>query len=327
MDRDALQHLLAVARGDEPADLLFVNCRVVNVLTGEIQEEEFLAYIENMRPFVIGFSVYTYAYDECLFLAKLAKKKAKELGYNLRTVFGGYHPSALPQKVLEESAVDIVVIGEGETTFSELLNLLSRNEDLAHVAGIAYRDNGEMIHTPHRERIKNLEILPMPKRYLKHLEQGKQYQITYPPASEQMCVAQVAYSRGCPFSCSFCSSANIWGRRVFWRSPEHVLDEIEMLVNKFGTNLVYFPDLTFNVDKQKVFDICDEFKKRNLPVHWWGLFRSDLLDAEVLEALVSANCVKISLGLESADDNTAQDRKSTRLNSSHIPLSRMPSSA
>lgn len=279
------------------------------LLTKEVTSQEIINSIKNTKPFVIGFSVYTYTYDECLSLARIAKQKAKELGYNVSVVFGGYHPTVFPESTLENPEVDVVVIGEGEATFSELLNVLNSKGDLGEIAGIAYKKNGEIIRTVPRERIKNLDSLPLPKRYPEHLELGKQFQITYPPPSEQVGVAQVTYSRGCPFSCSFCASESTWGRQVFWRSPKKVLDEIEILIEKFGTNLVYFPDLTFNAGREKVFDICSEFKKRKLPVHWWALFRSDLLDEELLEALVSANCVKISLGLESLDDNTAQTVK------------------
>jgi radical SAM superfamily enzyme YgiQ (UPF0313 family) len=98
----------------------------------------------------------------------------------------------------------------------------------------------------------------------------------------------------------------MWGKKVAWRKPEKVLDEIEFLHYEYGTNLVFFPDLTFNLNKKKVYEICNEFVKRNLPIHWWGLFRLDNLDADLLYALKEAKCVKLSIGFES--DDAASDK-------------------
>ena len=111
------------------------------------------------------------------------------------------------------------------------------------------------------------------------------------------------YSRGCPFSCVYCSSKNMWGKKVVWRDPKRVLDEIEYLYNEYGTNLVFFPDLTFNIDKKKVIEICNEFVKRDLPVHWAAFFRLDKLDKEMLYAIEEAKCVKIHLGIETDSIN------------------------
>jgi len=280
-----------------------------SVLVGNISVEELNAAIEQIKPVAVGFSVYTYAYEESLLLAREAKHKAKEMGYELFTIFGGCHPSALPEMVASEPDVDFVVIGEGEATLCELLDTLRKKEDFTKVAGLAFKQKGKFIRTTPRNRIENLDILPLPKRFPEHLGRARQYQIAYPPPSKQVMVAQVTYSRGCPFSCAFCSSESTWGRQVFWRSPKLVLDEIEMLVKTFGTNLVYFPDLTFNVSREKVLEVCSEFKTRRLPVHWWALFRADMLDEELLEKLVEANCVKLSLGLESPNEVIAKNVK------------------
>lgn len=246
------------------------------VMTGNISSEELQKAIEQNKPLAVGFSVYTYAYENCLSLALAAKQKAKELGYKLFTIFGGYHPSALPETVVSAPEVDFVVIGEGEVTLCELLDSLSQERDPINVAGLVFRQNGKLIRTHPRYRIQKLDQLHMPKRSQKYLNFTRQYQLAYPPPSKQVKVAQVMYSRGCPFSCYFCSSENIWGKQVFWRSPKLVLDEIEMLVVKFGTNLVYFPDLTINASRKKVLELCSEFKKRRLPVHWWALFRGSI---------------------------------------------------
>lgn len=276
---------------------------------GKIDIEDLLLQIEKQRPFAVCFSVYTYQYIFSLEIADRIKNLAKKLDYSPYIIFGGYHPTALPDETILNQSVDFVVIGEGEKTLQELIICLANRSELSRVKGILYEQSGQIIKTEVRERIKDIDDIPLPKRHLSILANTGQYQITYPPPSMQVNVAQVAYSRGCPFSCNFCSSENTWGKNVIWRDPIKVLDEIEMLHEKYGTNLIYFPDLTFNVNEKKVFEICDEFKKRNLPVWWWGLFRLDRLSKDMLIALKEAKCVKLSIGVETVDDDIAHNVK------------------
>ena len=281
----------------------------VGILSGSISDDEIAEAMGRSKPIAIGFSVHTYVYGRSLALARFAKHKARELGYEVVTIFGGAHPSALPEDVAAQAEVDCVVVGEGEETLCEVLDSVRAHRSLRGVKGIVFKEDGSVISTGRRERIRNLDALPLPKRLPEHLNRAKQYQIAYPPPGQQVRIAQVMYSRGCPFSCYFCSSESMWQREVFWRSPGKVLDEIEMLCEEHGTNLVYFPDLTLNVNRDRVLDLCREFVARRPPVHWWGLFRADLLDKELLEALADAKCVKISLGVESANEKITEELK------------------
>ncbi|MBN1919521.1 MAG: cobalamin-dependent protein [Verrucomicrobia bacterium] len=281
------------------------------VVSGCVTEEDIRAAVRKGKPRVAGFSVHTYVYDTALLLAKVARETAHSLGYHLVTVFGGCHPSALPGEVASQPSVDFVVVGEGERTLQELLSVVADGGDAHNVRGLWFSENGQLVFTGRRERVCCLDDLPWPKRFPRFLNRAKQYQIAYPPPGRQVRIAQVMYSRGCPFSCMFCSSESTWGREAHWRSPSKVVDEIQFLADRYGTNLVYFPDLTFNANRQKVLDLCEEFVSRRPPVHWWGLFRADLLDKELLDSLAAAGCVKISLGMESPDDDIAQDVKGT----------------
>lgn len=279
------------------------------VMSGDISRSDIADAIAKSRPSVIGFSVHTYVVKIALSLAEFAKVEARKAGYDLVTVFGGPHPTALPRETMTNAAVDYVVPGEGEATLTEFVQCLTSGADPMQVRGLYLRSGENVAFTGPRERIANLDALPWPKREPSVLASAKQYQIAYPPPGEQVRIAQVMYSRGCPFSCSFCSSENTWGREIIWRSPESVLDEIEHLVANHGTNLVYFPDLTFNANKERVLALCSAFRRRRPPVHWWALFRADLLDEELLDALADARCVKLSLGLESPNERLSEDVK------------------
>lgn len=279
------------------------------VMTDRILAADICEAVTRTQPLAVCFSAYSYIFSDCLDLARAAKRAATEIGLNLTTVFGGYHPSACPEDTANCPEVDYVVVGEGEETLCELLTTIRNGEIPSDVRGLVFRHNGGLIQTPSRERVQDLDALPLPKRYPEFLCRSHQHQITYPAPSRQVSVAQVSYSRGCPFSCGFCSSENTWGRSVVWRSPVAVLDEIEMLHREHGTNLVYFPDLTLNASRNKLLMLCEEFIARRIPVHWWGLFRLDRLDEEILEALVSAGCVKLSLGIESPEPALAESVK------------------
>lgn len=279
------------------------------ILSGQISEEALYQLINQIRPKAVGFSVHSYILDHSLRLAETAKLAARQNGDELVTIFGGPHPTACPVDVASHDAVDFVVRGEGEETLVELLNAVSQGADHTRIAGLAFQNGDDVSLTDSRARIQNLDSVPWPKRSRQFLDVAKQYQIAYPPPGDQVRIAQVMYSRGCPFSCSFCSAKNAWGQEVTWRSPSAVLDEIESLAEKYGTNLIYFPDLTFNANRERAIALCEEFCRRRPPVHWWGLFRADLLHDELLHALHDAGCVKISLGLESADPNLASSLK------------------
>jgi len=279
-----------------------------NLYYGKIDEDNLFQELLSSSIVAVCFSVYTYQYPYCLGLANKIKTVFKELNKNAPIIiFGGYHSSAMPETIIEENQIDIVIKGEGEYVLQNVMQKIIQKEDLAGVNGIWYKNkNGSLLKTSYGERIEDIDRLPLPKRHFEFISKSKQFQIVYPAASLQKGIAQVIYSRGCPYSCVFCSSGSIWGKKISWRSPKNVLDEIELLHNKYGTNLIFFPDLTFNHDKKKVFDICNEFVKRDLPVYWFGLFRLDKLDNNMLYALKEAKCMKISLGIET--DNTDADK-------------------
>ena len=136
--------------------------------------EEILSY----NPDVVGFTALTYNFNYSKQIARKIKEKSKK---DVITIFGGYHISALPEEV-KDDAIDFGVIGEGEITALELINTINKNLDLKNVTGICYFDKRkkQVIITRPRERIKNLDELPWPKREAKFIEGAHTTQIGYP---------------------------------------------------------------------------------------------------------------------------------------------------
>ncbi len=213
-----------------------------------------------------------------------------------KIVLGGYHPTFNYEEVLEEDNVDIVVRGEGEYTMLELVQTLENDGDLSQVQGLAYKDeNNELVVTPDRPVIENLDELPFPAYHLFPMNKYKLINISTN-------IATMITSRGCPMQCSFCSSAALHGKKARRRSVENVVDEIEHLLNDFKhIDTIAFMDDTFTISKRYVEDFCAEIKKRNL-VFWWGCTaRVDSIDEDLLETMKDAGCMTLYFGVESAD--------------------------
>jgi anaerobic magnesium-protoporphyrin IX monomethyl ester cyclase len=176
--------------------------------------------------------------------------------------------------------VDVVVLGEGEWTFLDLVRHFEKNGDQgpAEIRGIAYRKNGKILKTARTDPIKDLDSLPIPAKHF-----------TY---------SHVSSSRGCAWNCSFCGSPEFWGRNIRWRSPEKFVEELEMLFRK-GVSFFYFSDDTFTLDPKRVTEICKRIIEKNLRISWYAISRVDHVEEEMLYWMRRAGCIQISYGVES----------------------------
>jgi radical SAM superfamily enzyme YgiQ (UPF0313 family) len=222
--------------------------------------------------------------------------KIKQVKPDTIVVLGGYHTTFEYESVLEEPSVDVVVRGEGEYTFLDLVRTVENGGDLADVQGLAFHDenNFSLVVTPDRPIIEDLDELPFPAFHLFPMEKYRILNITTN-------VATIITTRGCPMQCSFCSSAALHGHHLRRRSPENVCDEIEVRLNEQNIDTIAFMDDTFTLNKKFVRDFCAEIKRRNLKF-WWGCTsRVDTLDEELLQLMKDSGCITIFIGVESAD--------------------------
>ncbi|MBU4099743.1 radical SAM protein, partial [Patescibacteria group bacterium] len=167
----------------------------------------------------------------------------------------------------------------------------------------------EIVINPRQKRIAELDNLPYPLRSKQDMETYKCGGIYYPTASLQRSTAQVVYSRGCPHLCPYCSSKNMWGTAVIYRDPVRVAEEIEYLIDSFGTNLIFFTDLTFNLNKKRVLDLCTVLIERNIKVSWFCACRTEGIDKELLSAMKEAGCTRIHFGVEAIDEHSLKKIK------------------
>jgi anaerobic magnesium-protoporphyrin IX monomethyl ester cyclase len=272
--------------------------RVKIIQQESLSTENFLKKILDFDPDLVGFSVLAYNFNYSKKLAGEIKARTSRIV----TVFGGDFPSALPE-IVKDKTIDYVVMGEGEITFCELIETLESNGDISKIKGIAYY-NGKVKVTQPRERIADLDNPPWPLRSSELLENCKSIAIAYPPPSQQKNMAFVTFSRGCPYSCTYCNTPQVWETETIWRKPYKVAEEIKCLQEEFDTNIIGFTDLTFNLNHQRVYEFCHELKQQKVEVSWLCGCRLENIDVELLKAMKEVGCTRINYGIESLNPAT-----------------------
>ena len=283
-----------------PADVLKLNWRTIR------QE------IKRAKPDLIGVTSTTENRFQSFKLIKLAKKARPEAF----TILGGPHASLAAEDCLSHiPELDIVARGEGEMTTLELCRALEKKKDLAaaaSVAGISLRLEGKVISTPPRSPIQDLDSLPFPAF---HLVPFEKYNFTIDvPGQGKLPAVNIMTSRGCPFNCNFCATPINWGRTVRVRSPLNVIQEIELLVQKYGARVIFFYDDTFNVSARRVEEICDLILERKLNIFWRCEARLDLLTKPLLAKMKEAGLFHLSFGLEAGSERVRNEIIGKKIN-------------
>jgi radical SAM superfamily enzyme YgiQ (UPF0313 family) len=233
--------------------------------------------ITTRRADFFGLSCFTANRRGTLALAGLIR----ELQPQAHIAVGGPHATALPAEMLTHcTAIDTVLIGEGEATFARLLGELAKGTAACGIPGTAYRSRGRVLIAPPQPRIDDLDGLA--------------------PACDVAADHIIITSRGCPWDCSFCASTCIWGKKVRALSLESVFYMLQVLVNGCGHKALAFKDETFTLSRDRVQAVCRGIMNRGLNFLWSCDTRVDALDEELLTDMRRAGCVRISLGVESA---------------------------
>jgi radical SAM superfamily enzyme YgiQ (UPF0313 family) len=270
-------------------------------------EKEIENRIKMHHPDVVGVSCFTnFRYG-----AFRTLEIAKEVDPDIITLAGGSHATLMSDQVMKtQDKINFIVLGEGECTTVELLQTLEKNGDVKKVKGICFKKNKEIIYTEPRPLIEDLDILPFPARHLMDLslysDIGRDNYFKTIRGSEfhgekisKFKKSFIMGSRGCPFSCQFCSISKFWCHRWRGRSPENVVDEMEYLSERFNIKVIGFNDDTFSVSIDRVIGICKEIIKRGLDIKWFSTTRADRVSIEMLEWMKKSGCFMIAYSPES----------------------------
>ncbi len=262
------------------------------------------------KPDIVGAGEEALYHHEAVRLFKLAKK----INPGVITVAGGHFFSWMVEHSLNKYPIDIIVRFEGEETIVELIQALDKGADLLNVRGIAYRDNGQIIKTPLRPLVKDLDSLPLPAYDLMPMGRYSPFGYLWPQS------ATLEHSRGCIDRCNFCSLWTFWGKHLKTdiergelevmpkyrsKSVARMLEEVDIVYKKYNRRYIIWADPTFNVDSKWTDEFCEELLKRNYKdLYWWAFLRADfaLRDERlgILEKMVKAGLVHPLIGIERA---------------------------
>ncbi|MFH1038193.1 MAG: radical SAM protein [PVC group bacterium] len=260
----------------------------VKILDGQIvhlDRKRLALELETFQPSAVGITCMTTSVSSTHYFAGLLK----DIDPGLKIIVGGIHPTIYPDAFLKDGNIDLVVRGEGEVAFLNLLSRIDEGRELDDLPGLSLRLRGEYRHNPLNPPIRDLDSLPL---FPDHLFEIDKYDARL----------QLLTSRGCPFNCIFCSVHTVMGRGFRAQSAERVLRDIDRHIETFGMpRYMWFADDTFVVDKERTYRICDLLIEKGYHrIKWVINSRVDLLDEDLFKRLKEAGCVQINMGVESA---------------------------
>lgn len=264
---------------------------VVDAHAEGLSREKTIDRIRTAKPDITGISCVTSGVNFARDVAKGIRPFSGQI------VMGGIHPTFCPESVLD--VCDVVVRGEGEETFPELIS----SSDLKEVKGISYQENGGIVHNPSRPLIEDLNTIPWPARHLFKLELPR-YKLF-----RRLPFGTMLSGRGCPMGCIFCQNGEIYN--VYRsRNVVDVVDEIEMLITKYDVHYIAFVDEDGLIDKDRMRAMCEEILRRKLKFYWGVDARVDRVnDLQLLKLMSRAGCGFFFHGVESANPETLANMK------------------
>ena len=270
---------------------------IIDTPTLEIDQKTWLSEVRSWNPDVVGVSIITPTAPR----GYRAIRELKRLEPDIPIIVGGPHPTFMYEEALDSGA-DVVVLGEGEYTMRELVEVIERHglnhERLRDVRGIAFRDrDGRTVVTPPRPPIENLDKLPFPARHLLPMDR-------YTLFGKPIKVAHVMASRGCPYGCIYCITSYFWGRRIRFRSAKSVADEVEEIVDRYRARYIVFADDELTVGRKFVYDFVNEMRSRGLDIEFACGSRVDHVTKDYMKFLYDNGCVALYFGVESASQET-----------------------
>jgi anaerobic magnesium-protoporphyrin IX monomethyl ester cyclase len=251
------------------------------------------ASIARTHPDLIGITVYTPYVPEVSRAVRVARQAAPQAVI----VLGGPHVTFTAEETLQTMPqVDVVARGEGDQIIVDLVRALDAGHGLECVPGISFRQDDQIMENPAPPPL-DLSALPIPAFHLMPMERYRFPSLGGP-------FATVIASRGCPFKCTFCSEWPFW--RAGWRphDPEMVVEQLDILVNRYGRKNIWFGDDCFNVDRDHVAAICEGILRRGIDVNWYYQGRADLLVKykDLLPLTRRAGNRMVQIGIEASSD-------------------------
>jgi anaerobic magnesium-protoporphyrin IX monomethyl ester cyclase len=264
------------------------NAKLIDLNIVDEPENHLKKELSAFNPDIVGITSTTPLIKKAYRIAQIVKN----FNNNIFIVAGGPHPSALPEEVLRESAIDCVVRGEGDFILARIVS-----EGISeHIPNVFFKKNGTIIASKiQNETVNDINALPFPAYHLLDLKYYNQPKLT----CRKNPVGYLETSRGCYAKCVYCNK-NIHGFKMRMKYPERVVDEMERML-KLGFKELHIIDDIFTADMKRAYVICEEIIKRKLKFPWYprGGIRVDRVNPELLTMMKKAGCYRIPFGIES----------------------------
>lgn len=229
-------------------------------------------------------------------------RNLKQIRPSVVVILGGVHATLLPEETMRTAEdIDIIVRGEGDELFIDLLKVLHDNNPtmpVQYLQGIDCRLKSNILHTPDKGKNVDMDSLPF---LAYHLLPWQKYR-PHPPHGKELPWLPLITSRGCPYHCAFCSKA-VFGNKFRAQSPQRVVDEVAYHQKRFGVKEVSFYDDVFTLDRKRAYGIVEEILKRGIKVCWTCETRANLVGKDLLRHMKKAGCYSVAYGIESASQD------------------------
>jgi radical SAM superfamily enzyme YgiQ (UPF0313 family) len=273
----------------------------VNRLFGEMAEAEGIeprttffdavsTEIADIEADIFGFGTITGSYPLTIRLAAAASHAHP----GASIIFGGPQATALDIETVEAFPfVDFIVRGEADETFPRLLETLDRSRSPAALPGITYRSSARAVRTTDASVVTDLDGLPMPAFHLWHGIEAYRY-------------LSLEAGRGCPFSCTFCSTSTFFSRRYRMKSPSCVIGQMRRIRQAYGMDTFHLVHDTFTARRDKAIAFCEALLKSGDQFKWTCSGRTDCIDKELLKLMEKAGCTGVFFGIETGSARMQQ---------------------
>jgi anaerobic magnesium-protoporphyrin IX monomethyl ester cyclase len=277
----------------------FIDCHLL-----DMEESTLIRCLRNIRPFLVGFLVFSADYVRFTNILPLLKKNL----VNSTVVAGGPHVTALPEQTLQANPeLDYIVCGEGERALPLLVQRLldrGQTDSLADIPNLVYRENGRFI----RNRTEWIEVNEVGAPDWELLKPHLYPPIQHGTFHRSTKVVPIMTSRGCPFPCTFCAGSLMTGKRIRRRDVGDVVDEIEFLQGRYGFEEFIVEDENFTYHKDHVLAFAAEIERRGIRCHFSfpNGIRLDRVDEEIAQKMQSMGGYMVAVGIESISADTLQ---------------------
>jgi len=270
----------------------YEDVRIIDAFSENIDKSRLLKRIKKERPDVIGMSCAAYTFLDAVSLLEDVKRMLPDTVI----VMGGHHATFVSEQILKTyKFIDYVIKGEGELSFLQLIKALEKNSVTKNISGVSYFNKGKFINNNFCQ-IDNLNSLPFPDREsvinVNYGHRWRKFNLTFGKFST------IVTSRGCPFSCRYCSCSAFANRRWRTRSVDNIADEFEEL-QSLGYETCVVVDDNFTTDVKRVERICNEITKRKIKMDLLCECRPQNLSLSLLKNMKSVGFSTVYLGIES----------------------------